>query len=145
MSFLMAASSPSAHAQGKPLPPAVEKLFRGFDKTSVTEEPGKVVLLVMKRPVATYAMASSAYTLMCSDVYNNEKKAWGGRDFTRLEVRNNIQAQGFSFPASKADCMAMADMNMEQQKAHEKKVAWVCVAGNECRPRRPGEVTSGDQ
>lgn len=132
-------------AQGRPLPPEVEKLFKGFDKVSVTEEPGRVVHLVMKRPVATYDMARSAYSLMCTSVYGNEKKAWGGRDFTRLEVRNSIKAQGYSFPASKADCLRMGPMNSEQKSAHEKSVAWVCVAGNPCRERRPGEKTSGDE
>lgn len=133
-----------AQAQGKPLPPEVDKLFKGFDKVSVTEEPGRVVQLVMKRPVATYDMARSAYSLMCTSVYGNEKKAWGGRDFTRLEVRNSTIQQGFSFPASKADCLRMGPMTLEQKAAHEKAIAWVCVAGNPCRERRPGETIAGD-
>lgn len=133
-----------ALAQGKPLPPAVDELFKGLDKVSATEESGRVVLVVMKRPIATFDMARTAYSFMCSDVYGDSKKAWGGSDFTRLEVRNSIKAQGYSFPASKVDCLRMGPMNSEQKSAHEKSVAWVCVTGNPCRERRPGEKIADD-
>ena len=71
---------------------------------------------------------------------------WGRADIRRIEIRNDIGAQGFSFQGGRRECEAIKKIALDE-KQRSQYIAdriWVCIAGNPCRPSRPGEVTSGD-
>lgn len=134
-----------ALAQSKPAPAEVLSVLKAYQTKSVSIEPGNVVLVVLPRPVATWPIAQNLYTAFCYPAAEGKPRPWGGASYTRLEVRNDIKAQGYSLPATTADCKAIGHISADaSEKEKRRSAAWVCVAGNPCRERRPGETTAGD-
>lgn len=135
-----------AFAQSKPAPAEVLSVLKAYQTNSVSIEPGNVVLVVLPRPVATWPIAQNLYTAFCYPAAEGKPRPWGGTSFSRLEVRNDIKAQGYSLPTSAVDCKTIGHISADAaEKQKRLTAAWVCVAGNPCRERRPGEKTAGDQ
>lgn len=75
---------------------------------------------------------------------DNGKDGWKGAKVERLEAINVAGAQGFAMPSARKACADLGRLTDAASADYIWKSAWVCVAGNPCRPRRDGEVTSGD-
>lgn len=131
------------HASAAELPADLQKQFKPFQIVKA-ESSGSVVRLTMNRPVVHKDMYESLLRGYCYPVWDGAPKPWGGQRFTRFEVVNDIGAQGFAFNGGAAECKARGKLAPERVPAYMAEKTWVCVAGNPCRPRRPGEITSGD-
>lgn len=63
----------------------------------------------------------------------------------RIEVRNSNATQGFAIQGGRAECEELAKVSgPDSVKTYIEERTFVCLAGNECRARRPGETTAGD-
>lgn len=99
-------------------------------------------------PVIKFSAFESFITNgVCLPLLLDAKAGWGAAKITRVEVRNRGGLQGYSVDNARKVCgdigaIAGGAVNVEKYLL---PIALVCVSGNECRPRRPGEVTSGDE
>ena len=73
-----------------------------------------------------------------------KKDGWAKARIDRVEVINLIGAQGFAFVGGRKSCAEWGNVTGENENAYIASRTWVCVAGA-CRPRRDGEITSGDE
>ncbi|MET3234352.1 UNVERIFIED_ORG: hypothetical protein ABIC54_006573 [Burkholderia sp. 1263] len=82
----------------------------------------------------------------CSPLWDSGK-AWGSATINSIEIRNAIGAQGYSFRGGRHECAELGAVSGGDSAVRKYVDAhtWVCVAGAECRPRRPGEVIAGDE
>lgn len=76
--------------------------------------------------------------------FAGKKDGWAKARIDRVEVINQIGAQGFAFVGGRKSCSEWGNLNGGNENAYIASHTWVCVAGNPCRPRRDGEITSGD-
>lgn len=72
------------------------------------------------------------------------KDGWSGARIERLEAINQVGKQGYAMPNARKTCADLGKLADDASNTYINKAAWVCVAGNPCRIRRDGEVTSGD-
>lgn len=108
---------------------------------------GGVLRSRFTRPIVTQEIFRSYVRGICTPLWLDRKKdGWRGAKIERIEAVNQIAAQGYALPNTKKACAELGSMpgGMDKENAYINKSAWVCVAGNPCRPRRPGESTSGD-
>jgi len=134
-------------AQATPLPPDLQKSLKPYTIKDASLQAG-VLRIVMDRPIATWAMYYNMVTWgACAPLWEGKAKAWGGGNIERVEVRNAVGAQGFAFFGGRKECAELGGLKGGESAAKKYIEArtLVCVAGNECRPRRPGELTAGDQ
>jgi hypothetical protein len=135
------------NAQAGELPPALQKSLKPYSISSAAIERG-ALRIAMNRPTVTRAMYSSVVLMgACSPLWNDARKAWGSASISRVEVRNAAGAQGFAFQGGRKECVELGQVSggdAEVRKYVDART-WVCVAGAECRPRRPGEVIAGDE
>lgn len=107
-----------------------------------------VVRVIGSLPIVRIDMIRKVYFTYCYPVWDkpkNYKAAWGGRDLKRLEYVNSSNGQGIAFSANKDECRKLGAMTDDKEKeAFIKQRTFVCVAGNPCRERRPGERTAAD-
>ena len=107
-----------------------------------------VVRLISRLQIVKIDMIRSVYFTYCYPVWDkakNYKSAWGGRELKRLEYVNSSNGQGIAFSANKDECWKLGNMTDDKEKeAFIKQRTFVCVAGNPCRERRPGERTAAD-
>lgn len=76
---------------------------------------------------------------------SGDRSGWGNARIDRIEVINQIGAQGFAFVGGRKSCAELVHFaGAGANDAAFSKHTWLCVAGNPCRPRREGERTSGD-
>ena len=135
----------TAHAE--PLPASLQRSLAPYSIKSAVIDGGALKISV-NRPTVTRDIYWSIVSMgACSPIWSDARKGWGATKITSVEVRNAIGAQGFAFRGGRKECVEMGNVSgggAEARKYVEART-WVCVAGMECRPRRPGEVTAGDE
>ncbi|TCW81025.1 hypothetical protein C5O80_22855 [Burkholderia sp. SRS-46] len=139
--------SSAFNAQAGQLPADLQKSLTSFSITSAAIDGGALKINV-KRPVVTRHIYSSIVSMgVCLPLWNNARTGWGAASITSIEVRNEIGAQGFAFRGGRKECDGLGKISGgdSAMKQYIDARTWVCVAGNECRPRRPGELTAGDE
>ncbi|MDR6387587.1 hypothetical protein [Paraburkholderia phenoliruptrix] len=124
------------------LPPALQKSLASRQVDGVKLEKGSLYMTIRK-PVVRREAFDNVLTFGACWTANT----WGRSDIRRIEIRNDIGAQGFSFQGGRNECEALKNIALDAEKrtSYISERLWVCVAGNACRPRRPGEVTAGDE
>lgn len=128
-----------------PLPDDLQKSLGIYDTRSITES-GGIVRVVMNRPRASIpAMRHSMYFAYCFPVLSNGAKGWRGRDFKGIELLESSATSGFALSLSRADCLTAGNMPSAERDQFIVQRTLVCVAGNPCRPRRPGERVAADE
>jgi hypothetical protein len=145
--ILFAALGCVLNAQAGELPPALQKSLKPYSISSAAIEHG-ALRITMNRPTVTRAMYSSVVLMgACSPLWSDARKAWGAVTISSIEVRNASGAQGYSFRGGRKECVELGDVSGGDSEVRKYVDArtWVCVAGAECRPRRPGEVIAGDE
>ena len=136
---ILFAFSCAAMAQSA-LPASVQKQFKPLQVQSLSMNKG-VLKAVFKKDVVKYPVFSLAVRSVCSTYWSGAKDVATFRP-VRLEVLNSAATQGFALAKVATECATLG--TSRDSAAHLKTKAWVCVAGN-CRERRPGEKTSGDE
>ncbi|WP_216857591.1 hypothetical protein [Burkholderia sp. S171] len=134
----------NAHADQ--VPPALQKSLAPYSIKDATIEGGALKITV-NRSTVTRAIYSNIVTMgACSPLWGDQKKAWGSASISRVEVRNAIGAQGFAFQGGRKECHELGQASgVEASKQYLAAHTLVCIAGAECRERRPGEVIAGDE
>lgn len=135
----------NAHAGA--LPADLQKSLKPYSIKEATLDAG-VLRITMDRPTVTRDMFYNIVSIgTCAPLWSDKRKAWGGANIDRVEVRNAIKAQGFAFTGGRKECGELGSVagGDAAAKRYVEARTLVCVAGMECRPRRPGEVTAGDQ
>lgn len=135
------------NASAGALPADLQKSLKPYSIKDASLD-GGVLRVTMDRPTVTRDMYYSIVSMgACAPLWSDKRKAWGGAQIERMEVRNAIKAQGFAFAGGRKECAELGSVEGGDTAAKKYVEArtLVCVAGNECRPRRPGEVTAGDQ
>lgn len=98
-----------------------------------------------KKQVVTQEIFRTFVMSSCYPLWPVGKKdGWSKARIERIEVVNQIGAQGFAIVGGRKVCADLGAISGDPSIAYIVDHAWVCVAGNPCRPRRPGESTSGD-
>lgn len=147
--FMLAALAiVSTLAIADPIPSALVKTVQTFD----IEESGLsdgVLRVRYRRAVVTRDMFRSFVGAACRPLamsVSGDSSGWRKARIDRIEVVNQIGAQGFAFVGGRPSCSALDPMGgVGTNDATFAKYTWVCVAGAPCRPRRDGERTSGDE
>ena len=143
--FFLALLSCSQSAFSAPLPEDMQKSLGTYDARSITES-GGVVRVVMNRPrVSISNMRSHLYFKYCFPVFMNGAKGWRGRDFKGIELLESSGSSGFALSLSRADCLTAGNMPDLERDQFITQRTLVCVAGNPCRARRPGERVAADE
>ncbi|MFM0302924.1 hypothetical protein PQQ99_22680 [Paraburkholderia sediminicola] len=143
---IIAALCCALNAHADQLPASLQKSLKPYSISDASIE-GGALKVTMKRPTVTHTMFYNIVSRgACSPLWDNGK-AWGAASITRVEVRNATGAQGFAFRGGRKECAELGNVSGGDAEAHKYVDArtWVCVAGMECRPRRPGEVIAGDE
>lgn len=143
--FPLALLLPLALASAGPLPDDLQKSLQSYDARSITES-GGTVRVVLNRPRASIsALRSNLYFKYCFPVLMNGAKGWRGRDFKGIELLESSGSSGFALSLSRADCLAAGNMPDLERDQFITQRTLVCVAGNPCRARRPGERVAADE
>jgi hypothetical protein len=135
----------NAHADQ--VPPNLQKWLKPYAIKETTIE-GGALKITMNRPIVTREIFYSVVLRgVCMPLQFDEKKGWGAAQISRVEVRNAIGAQGFAFQGGRKECHELSQVSGDREPSQKYVDAhtWVCVAGNDCRARRPGEVIAGDE
>ena len=135
------------NAHGEPLPASLQRSLAPYSIKSAAIESGALKITV-NRPTVTRDIYSSIVSMgACSPLWSDARKGWGASTITSVEVRNAIGAQGFAFRGGRKECAELGQVSGggAEVRKYVDAHTWVCVAGMECRPRRPGEVTAGDE
>ena len=130
------------------IPSAVQKSLAPFQPVESSLIDG-VLRLRLKAPVVRTEVfrntTLAVYRPLTMSV-SGDKSGWGKATIDRIEVINQIGAQGFAFVGGKKSCGQLEQFSSAESNAGTfAKNTWVCVAGNPCRARQDGEVTSGDE
>lgn len=143
--FSLALALSLSQAYAGQLPDDLHTSLKTYDARSITES-GGVVRVVMNRPRASIAaLRSGAYFKYCYPVLSNGAKGWRGRNFKGIEVLESSATSGFALSLSRADCLTAGHMNDAERNQFIEQRTLVCVAGNPCRARRPGERVAADE
>jgi len=128
------------------LPAGLQKSLKPLAIVSTTIEDG-VLKINMRKPVVRQDVYRFVVkTAACYPLWSDARKGWGSAPITSIEVRNDIGTQGFAFRGGRKECAELGrSANSDAEDQYIEARTWVCVAGNPCRPRRPDEVTSGDE
>ncbi|HDR9061254.1 TPA: hypothetical protein QDB03_002873 [Burkholderia vietnamiensis] len=135
------------NVQAGELPAGLQKSLKAFSTVSVTMEDG-ALKINMRKPVVSRRDVYRLIVKMgaCYPLWNDPKNGWGSASIARIEVKNDIGAQGFAFNGGRKECAALGKSeNTDAEDRYIDAHTWVCVAGNACRPRRPGEQVAGDE
>ncbi|HDR9359257.1 TPA: hypothetical protein QDB44_005183 [Burkholderia vietnamiensis] len=144
---IVAALCCAFNAHAGELPPALQKSLKPYSISSAAIERG-ALRITMGRPTVTREMYSNIVLIgACSPLWGDGRKAWGSATVNSIEVRNANGAQGYSFRGGRKECAELGGVSGGDAEVRKYVDAhtWVCVAGAECRPRRPGEVIAGDE
>lgn len=127
------------------LPVPLQKSLKPLAIASAVVD-GSVLKINTRKPVVTRDTFRFIVKMgVCYPIWNDARNGWGSTAITRVEVRNDIGVQGFAFNGGRKECAELG--KSENSDAEDKYVdahTLVCIAGNPCRPRRPGEVIAGD-
>lgn len=121
----------SAAVYADPVPPAIVKALKPFTIKSAELSSG-VLRVVMDRPMVSVDMYRAAGIRgACHSLIGNPK-AWGKAKIERIEVLNDIAAQGYALEDAAQICTAIADGKLTADQ-EEKRIADTtvgCIAGN---------------
>lgn len=128
------------------IPLELDKSIRNFAIAEKSLEQG-VLRVVIARSVVNQETYSTFIKLgVCAPLWEDAKRGWRDTKIDRVEVLNKSQGQGFAFIGGRKACMELGHAKgADASKGYLADHTWVCVAGFDCRPRRPGEKTSGDE
>jgi hypothetical protein len=146
-STIVAALGLAFNAHAGEIPPALQKSLKPYSIGSAVLDRG-ALKITMSRPVVTRTMYASVVAMgACSPLWSDARKGWGGAKIDRIEVKNAAGAQGYAFRGGRKECVELGGVSGGDTEVRKYVDAhtWICVAGAECRPRRPGEVTAGDE
>lgn len=130
-----------------PIPMSLVREIKVFqiEESSLAEG---VLRVRYKKPVVTQDIFRTFVNASCTPLWLDQKKdGWEKARIDRVEVVNQVGAQGFAFIGGRTACAELGKVSGGSIAAHEYMATrtWVCVAGSPCRPRRTGERTSGDE
>lgn len=134
-------------ALADPIPPKLGSHIRIFQVDETTLVDG-VLRVRSSRSVVTQEIYRTLVKATCMPLWLDDKKdGWAKARIERVEVVNQIGAQGYAFVGGRKACAALGQVSGGPDNENKFIAAntWVCVAGNPCRPRREGERTSGDE
>lgn len=130
-----------------PLPEPLARSLAPLDATEARLDAGTLSARLNKPVVTFTAFESFVTNNVCSPLFLDAKAGWGRSKIARVELRNQVGAQGYAVNNARQVCRDIGDIagGAANVKKYLQPIALVCVAGNECRPRRAGERTSGDE
>lgn len=128
------------------IPLELDKSIKGFAIAEKSLEHG-ALRVVFAHPVVNQETYSTFIRLgVCAPLWDDAKRGWRDAKIDRVEVLNKSQGQGFAFIGGRKACMELGHAKgADASKGYLADHTWICVAGFDCRPRRPGEKTSGDE
>jgi len=128
------------------IPVDLDKSIRGFAIAEKTLEDG-VLRVAFNRSVVNQETYSTFINLgVCAPLWEDAKRGWSAAKIERVEVLNKSHGQGYAFMGGRKSCLELGHApGNDAAKRYLADHTWVCVAGFDCRPRRPGEKTSGDE
>lgn len=128
------------------LPPELQKSLKAYQISSAVIERDALKITTSRSTVTREMYSNIVLIGACSRLWSDARKGWGAATINSIEVRNAIGAQGYSFRGGRKECAELGKLSGGEVEVRKYVDAhtWVCVAGNECRPRRPGEVIAGD-
>ena len=101
----------------EPVPPAIQKAIKPLAIQSVDLSSG-VLRVVMSRPLVTLDMYHAvAIVGGCYSLFGNPK-AWGNAKINRIEVLNDIAAQGYALDDASHSCKALGSLTQEQERKY---------------------------
>lgn len=124
------------------LPADLKKQLAPFDLSAAAID-GDVLRVQLARKMAKTDMLRGFVLAYCYPIWSGSRRPWGGLKLKRIEVIGIGGAQGVAFSGGIKECAEMGQL--PDSKAYLSDRTWVCVAGNPCRPRRPGETTAADE
>lgn len=128
------------------IPKELVKTIKVYQISESTLADG-VLRVRYNKPVINRELFRGFIQASCTPLWLGGKKdGWDKARIERVEVINQIGAQGFAFVGGRKACDGLGKISggAVNEDAFIAKNSWVCVAGNPCRPRRDGEVTGGD-
>lgn len=144
--LLMACMATVNCALADEIPKELVKTIKVYQISESTLADG-VLRIRYNRPVINRELFRTFIQASCTPLWLGGKKdGWDKARIERVEVVNQIGAQGFAFVGGRKTCDGLGKISggAVNEDAFIAQNSWVCVAGNPCRPRRDGEVTSGD-
>lgn len=138
----------SSLAYADQIPPKVAETIKVFKINQSTLNDG-VLRVRFTTPVVRFENYAFFVRGICQALWIDSQNKKGGfevANITRIETVNDISAQGYAFIDARKSCNTLGQISggSEYQNKFIASKTWVCVAGNPCRPRRDGELTSGD-
>ena len=131
-------------AMAESIPPELVKHLKPFKIEEVNLK-GNVLRIRVSSSVVNQDTFRAIASASCAPLWMNGKKdGWDKAQIDRVEVINQIGAQGFAFIGGRKSCADLANVTGDNEHTFIASRTWVCVAGNPCRPRRDGEKISGD-
>ena len=137
----------SFSAIAEPIPAPLARSIAAGGQVQATMQNG-VLRAVLARPGVSFDAFESFITgKVCAPYLLDARAGWGGARISRVELRDESQVQGYAVqdPRQVCDAIGSIEGGAVNVKKYLAPIAWVCVAGNECRPRRQGERYSGDE
>lgn len=105
----------SSTARADAIPQSILKWVKPFQTQSVELSSG-VLRVVMKRSMVSDSMYHSvAVNGVCTALFA-EANGWGNARIDRIEVVNDISAQGFALLHAKSTCRRVGELNAEAAK-----------------------------
>lgn len=100
------------------------------------------------RPVINQDVFRTFIRAACTPLWLGGKKdGWDKARIERIEVVNQLGAQGFAFVGGRNACDSLGKIpgGAVNEDPFIAQNTWICVAGNPCRPRLASETTSSDK
>lgn len=146
-STIIAALCSALSAHAVELPPELQKSLKAYQISSAAIEQGTLRITTSRSTVTPEMYSNIVLIGACSRLWFDARRGWGAATINSIEVRNAIGAQGYSFRGGRKECAELGNLSGGEVAVRKYVDAhtWVCVAGNECRPRRPGEVIAGEE
>lgn len=133
--------------RGDTIPPRLAKQIKVY-QTEDSDLHDGVLRIRFSSPIITQNIYRPFVNVLCMPlmlVDSKKNDPWDGAKINRIELINQIGAQGFALNDVRKSCLATSHLTYDEAKTYIANRTWVCVAGNPCRPRRDGEITSGDE
>lgn len=126
------------------IPKSIQDHLKAMGATASLSD--SVLRATINKPVVSGEVFRHFTKSLCMPIWlaDKGKDGWMGAKIDRLEAVNQIGKQGYAMPNARKACADLGKLADNASHDYINKAAWVCVAGNPCRIRREGEVTSGD-
>ena len=128
---LVVAGSLVPTAQADPVPPTILKWVKPYQTHSVELSSGVLRVTMARTMVSDDMYRAVAINGVCSALFG-EAKGWGSAKIERIEVLNNLAAQGYALLDAKNSCQRIGASNDAEAKKVVAAQTVNCRAGN-CR------------